>query len=756
MNSTNLYPTLLAKSQHGESLSRSETLPGHIEDVMSSASAILERVGTEALQSTALQTFSFEDLKFAVCASALLHDLGKANGQFQRMVRGSENYRQSFRHEWLSVWLVLTQPKLQQWLFKNSNELIQKIVFCAVLGHHLKTKDGRFSPKDGTGDSELSLYCSHPHFQQCLSLGEKLLGLGRPPTLETQCIDLLSANPLLSLMKWGMKTLRWFQKAPSEHKLFLALIKLFLMNADVAGSALPKQQQNPATWATTALSRVCSQSELEDIVTSRLQQNTPRPFQTEVASSPEFTTFVRAGCGSGKTLAAYMWAARRAPDKQLFFCYPTTGTATEGFRDYAIPSSLAADARLMHSRSSLDIELILQTKGEDTLHETRDKVASLNTWHTPLIVCTVDQVLGLLQNQRRPIFAFPAIVRSAFIFDEIHLYDDRMFGCLLRFLEAFPALPVLLMTASLPTHRLQLLQKAVEGNQQRLAVIHGPKELETLQRYAINPIQTDIPWAQIDRAVESKQKILWVANTVNRCVQFAKQAQERYGQLTHVIPYHSRYRYTDRLQHHQQVIEAFQANECVIAVTTQVCEVSLDLSADLLISDLAPVPALIQRLGRLNRKASPKNCTPKPMFVLQPERAIPYSKEELTTAKQWLTHLVDRSVSQADLSRSFEELALQEPCPTVASKWLDGGIIGESAPFREAGYTIPIIRSEDTHRCFVNKQVNKTAVIGATIPMVLGPVSGEYSTWKQLGPAFIAPKDRILYSQQWGAQWQKK
>ena len=38
-------------------------------------------------------------------------------------------------------------------------------------------------------------------------------------------------------------------------------------------------------------------------------------------------------------------------------------------------------------------------------------------------------------------------------------------------------------------------------------------------------------------------------------------------------------------------------------VCSQVAEMSLDLSADLLVTDLAPAPALIQRLGRLNRRA---------------------------------------------------------------------------------------------------------------------------------------------------------
>ena len=66
------------------------------------------------------------------------------------------------------------------------------------------------------------------------------------------------------------------------------------------------------------------------------------------------------------------------------------------------------------------------------------RIDSLRAWDRQAIVCTVDTVLGLLQNQRRPLYPFPAIVAGSFVFDEIHSYDARLFGSLLRFLKTFP------------------------------------------------------------------------------------------------------------------------------------------------------------------------------------------------------------------------------------------------------------------------------------------------------------------------------
>ena len=122
----------------------------------------------------------------------------------------------------------------------------------------------------------------------------------------------------------------------------------------------------------------------------------------------------------------------------------------------------------------------------------------------------------------------------------------------------------------------------------------------------------EVPWDQIHQAIGEGGKVLWVSNTVKRCIEHARQASAL--DIAPVIVSHSRYRYVDRVQRHGEIIDAFQSNGPVLATTTQVCEVSLDISADLLITDLAPVPALIQRLGRLNPTKERKPCIDRVLF----------------------------------------------------------------------------------------------------------------------------------------------
>jgi CRISPR-associated endonuclease/helicase Cas3 len=556
------------------------------------------------------------------------------------------------------------------------------------------------------------------------------------------------------LRKWLSEEYGSFLDMSSETKRFIALVKALVIAADVAGSVVPRYHKEPTNWAEAVLKRICMPEELRSISTAALGDNYIRPFQNRVADSTASLTFVKAGCGSGKTVAAYLWASRQAEGRKLFFCYPTTGTATEGYRDYIIPSEMEADSELLHSRSDADLEDLLHTKDQE-IFESPTRVEALAGWDVPLVICTADQVLGLIQNYRRALFSFPCIANAALVFDEIHLYDNRMFGALLRFVDAFRGAPILLMTASLPAARLKSIHDVLQESGRTLEIIEGPPELEQIERYQFQDLCDNPPWDAVHRTLAARGKVLWVANTVDRAVEFAMEARAR--GIDPVLPYHSRYRYVDRVKKHRNVVDAFRRirHGPVLAITTQVCEVSLNLSADLLVSELAPIPALIQRLGRLNRWITAEKAgRPKPAIFLEPANALPYEKHELEIARQWLQSLGTAPLSQSDLTLAFEKVAVDDEVLRVESPWLDGGPFSHVAPLREAGVTIPVILNEDVTRCRDAKgRAISREIVRHTIPMTLGPVMNEISRFKMLGFVYIAPKGRIEYSTEWGARW---
>ena len=743
------FARLLAKSSKTpDSPREAETLPGHLGSVLTAAETILQVAGSNLLFSTGLsRSVSESELRLTLLLAAVLHDLGKANSHFQEAVL--HGTPQALRHDWLSAWLVAGNTDLDRWLFNGLPGHWRDAVIAAVVGHHLKLKDGSDLTWRPGNARPLTVLTSHPDFAACLELARNRLGLDEPPKLPPITLECTDNRPLAALRDW-LLDLPDTQEAQSR---FVALVKALLISADAVGSALPKQNTDIAAWVTKVLSRVCSADDLYGIAQTRLGSDQPREFQRQVAGTANRVAFIRAGCGTGKTVAAYMWAASHAAGRKLFFCYPTTGTATEGFRDYVNKSASDKEALLLHSRSEVDLEDLLEDRSADAL-EQAVRFESLAGMDAAFVVCTADQVLGLIQNYRKPLFTFPAIATGAFVFDEIHQYDDRLFGALLRFIGAFPGLPLLLMTASLPQARIAALQETVEAAGARLRTISGPKDLENLPRYLLQPPTTEPPWQEIDRTLEQGHKVLWVANTVLRAVKSWQEAQGRSPLL-----YHSRFRYCDRVEKHRAVIDRFKADGGVLAITTQVCEVSLDISADLLVSDLAPIPALIQRLGRLNRRAQPGSPPCRAVF-LEPETEMPYGKDEFNrpAVTRWLSALAGRPVSQRDLAAEFEKLDSALPPDAVKSAWLDSGPLSYQMPLREGDHSISALLPKDAPHCKDSRgRPVMSEVTRRSLPMPLSRhVADNVGGWERIGSAFAVPDGYIDYSEETGGTWARR
>ncbi|MBI4700885.1 MAG: CRISPR-associated helicase Cas3' [Deltaproteobacteria bacterium] len=747
--------TLLAKRPRSPAAPEMrETLAGHAVDVVRTARTLVDGWGAAFLDAMALPADWLDRLQRCAGAAAALHDLGKANDQFQSMVRGQRAEPQAVRHEVVSAWLVLRHPALAEWLRVRPGPEELDAVIAAVLGHHLQASNdlqggGLWQPRHGAPGTELDVLAGTASFRDATERIAAAAGLGSPPLVPSATLRLVSGSEPtdledLLLPWWQRYSRRWRRLPPDAGEIrFLALVKAVLVAADVAGSAVPRRGDDPAAWTRDVLSRTCSDRELYEVATARLSGSALRPFQGHVAATGARVSLVCAGCGSGKTTAAYAWGAHRAGGRKLFFCYPTTGTATEGFADYVAPASV--EGRLIHGRAEVDLDRLLAAGDADDRDAWQPAFESLSAWDVPLVVCTADSVLGLVQNNRRGLFSFPAIAASAFVFDEVHAYDDRMFGALLRFVRTFIRAPILLMTASLPRARRDALRGALASEE--LAEIEGSPELEALARYRLRGAQGAEATEEASRVLASGGKVLWVANTVGRCMAFCREISDLGREP---MTYHSRFRYADRVDRHRAVIDAFKKPGPALAVTTQVCEMSLDISADLLVTDLAPVPALIQRLGRLNRRATP-DCPGEAddCLVLSPESPRPYEQAELDLGREWITRLGAGPLSQADLARAFEELAAAAQPDQVRSAWLDGGPVTEIAPLREGGATAIFLLAEDA----ADARRGRSERLRLELPMPIRPAAREMFAWPHVGPARVAPAGRIDYSPQWGARW---
>jgi CRISPR-associated endonuclease/helicase Cas3 len=763
------YPRLLAKSiPEGEAFRPSHGLPGHLEDVYRAASQVLASTAQDQLSALGLASSHWRSrLEEIVRLGAAVHDLGKANDHFSRMVTGNSGSKaQGLRHEWVTI-LILLDSAWQEWLrpaLCMPDDF--DFVLWAVAAHHPghDRPSPPLGPPAGAG-VEMQFLLGHRDFACCVDWLRRVFNLTAPPPLTDRKISLLttrSGSAFRLLRSWSERaTERWENTGPEERRL-VAAAKACILAADVAGSALPRTSlpsNQHAAWIKDAFAHVPSANDLCQIVTERLKGNTLREFQRRGAESTTRVTFVRAGCGSGKTILAYQWAAQRAPGKRVYLCYPTTGTATEGFHDYLLDDDQNGKfgAELFHSRAAVDLEL-LGVKDEEDDQDVR--IYSLDAWSTPIVCCTVDTVLGLMQNNRKGLQAWPALAGAAFIFDEIHSYDTDLFGALLRFLKELQGAPVLLMTASLPEARLTEIRRVLAKQQESLTEIAGPKDLENLPRYHSwqGPVTT--PLQLVHAAFVRNEKVLWVCNTVGRVMQVVDQAAAL--DLPARI-YHSRFKYRDRVRHHREVIDAFDPKKNsrgALAICSQVAEMSLDLSATLLVSDLATIAALIQRLGRLNRRARPagegeEQPPTMPFFIVQPLdsngelMALPYTLEELQICQQWLNSLGMGPITQANLIQCWQNLPRTVESFAPASCWLDGGPQTKVRPLRQPSPGITVILEED-----LAQVKSGTPLVEVALPMP-DPRGLPWRQWKRHNGVPVAPTGSINYNPERGAEWQR-
>jgi len=785
----------------------------HERDVSESCKSLAEVLGAVAFFNAGLDPEWLPNFKLSLCANGWSQDLGKGNSHFQSMVTENPDTKQLLRHETISGLLLFQYPPLKTWF--NLPEEIKIIALWGAMGHHRKfdqhTSANSLLPV-------MKVYVSHNDFNTILTEMAEDLNLEPPPQFQQDLIisgDTKNKNDIFAIevlddICYDFDNYKKHFQDEKKRRL-LALVKGFGICADVAASAIAKGNEEANQYCLQefireSLSVHLNPKELTKLIHIWAWKTTELPpkkwninqlppgfkfldFQNQVAASTSYLTLAVAGCGSGKSIAAYLWAKKWCEELEesthfrLIFCLPTTGTTTEHFKDYALESGIPEEQiSLTHSRSFVDLEMLAttsdqeeiepDTKPEDVainvLKAQQDKIESLALWSTKLTVTTVDTVLGLMANARRSIYSLPALMQSAIVFDEIHALDERMFGHLMVFLKNFPQLPVLLMTASLPENRLQ----AIQNVRPDINLISGDSKLEELRRYELEYIQIkdntwndETVWNAIQDCLENRGenngKVLWICNRVDWANKAYKQVLEKiklgcFPDIP-VNVYHSRFRYEDRSYRHRQVIDNFnKKHQPMLLITTQVAEMSLDISADLLISDLASIPSLIQRLGRLNRRAKYQSNPPKKAIICSinnlDKNSNPYPKNELQDAIQWLQNLINLSctLSQKDLSDQFSFMENHQEFDYKKAEqnaiFFSGLWQTRPGMTRDPGYTISVILQQD-YDSWKKANSNKQKPTQEWLRKyeVAIPFKNQVLKWDKRAGVPIAPDEDVIY-----------
>lgn len=331
---------------------------------------------------------------------------------------------------------------------------------------------------------------------------------------------------------------------------------------------------------------------------------------------------VRAPTGAGKTDASLLWASMQIENKRadrLVIAMPTRFTSN------ALAINVAeslSDTGLYHSsawftkfQKKIDVGAIKKQEAEK-IHE------FARLLQTPITVCTIDHLLMALTLTREDhhLISFN-MANSCLVIDEADFYDDFTQANILVLLEIlrYWNVPVLLMSASLSESVLPSYQKlGYKVNK----IVEDTSD-NTRDRFEIKSINAYTDFEEISDLLElcvEKGTAIIYANTVDKAVMFYNWFEKR---KANPILYHSRFTEPHKKDKELELIDAlgktaWENNSAKgIAILTQIGEMSINISADIMISELCPIDRLTQRSGRLCRFDKTKIGE---LYVLVPQK----------------------------------------------------------------------------------------------------------------------------------------
>jgi CRISPR-associated endonuclease/helicase Cas3 len=246
--------------------------------------------------------------------------------------------------------------------------------------------------------------------------------------------------------------------------------------------------------------------------------------------------------------------------------------------------------------------------------------------------------------------------KACIVVDEFHAYEPLLTGLMLasiRWLknEYFGA-KVFFMSATIPRFLQDLIVEKIFGGDSSKLYAPSAQEASDLavldqkrhQVYCQQGQQLSQQILEIERFLHAGKSVLIVVDNVKTC-QAVFEAIKYNG---HKKMLHSGFHRLDRQEIEKAITHDDQTKRPRLLVATQAVEVSLDIDYDLAFMENAPIDALIQRFGRVNRKGS-KGIAPIYLF----EDIIgntPFYDDEVL-AKTWaeMTVLEGKELSEADL-----------------------------------------------------------------------------------------------------------
>ncbi|MEU6241586.1 CRISPR-associated helicase Cas3' [Streptomyces sp. NPDC047024] len=631
-----------------------ERLTTHSRTVHDTVGQIEERIGTAGV--LALEPRFWKRVRSA----ALLHDTGKVAQGFQdQLLPGGLPWGQ--RHEVLSLAYVDLLASAAGW-----GEQDQRMVATLVATHHrcLHGSTGRTladlynastlwdeaftATPDGLGG--LNVQVSRGVHRELLAWLAGALAVDPPqPPPEAPNLAARAHGQLERLLDV------WRSPVKERSGLLAVLAQGALTLADHAGSAHVQLQRHmplPSDYA-------------------RHLSFSLHAHQQDAAAT-DGHMILAAPTGSGKTEAGLIWAARQLRTMpglpRLVWTLPfraSLNAIRSRLRGELVaePGRRAADIGLLHGTVAhvLLTEAVEEDRadggGEGTsaaqARRARARADAMRLFTQRVRVATPHQLL-------RAAIAGPAYssvlleqANSVFVMDELHAYDPETFGRICAAMKLWEQLGsrVAVLSATLARPVRELIDDSLESAVTTVRAAPGTSPVRHRLVLDDAPLTAPAGVQRLRDWIMDGHSVLVVTNTVAR-------AQALYAQLADdarvaapddpraALLLHSRFKNRDRdalekdlLRRHPEREAGETGRRGGLVVATQAVEVSLQLDFDRGAVECAPVEAVAQRAGRVNRRGRHPEG-PVEFRVHAQEEHLPYPRAAMETAWNALGGLV--------------------------------------------------------------------------------------------------------------------